>query len=300
MKLNNLLVRTVSGIGFVTIILGSIFLGSISYFILFSILSVASLLEFYYIIKKNREIKPQVFLATSITILVFVLTFLNAIGYISSSIILAIIPLTSLIFINEVISFSKRSLSNISYTFLGLIYTTIPFSLTNYIVFSNNNVSNEMNKMFSFYTDDLLFSLQPSVDINYHPENLISIFLLIWIFDSFSYIWGITIGRHLLIPKISPKKTWEGFWGGTISTFLFAFLFSKWVHSFTTSQWLILAFIVVFFGTFGDLTESLFKRSLHIKDSSKIIPGHGGILDRFDSFLMILPVYFFYFSIIKI
>ncbi len=300
MKIKNLITRTIAGTGFIIIILGSILLGSISYYILFSILSIASLLEFYNIIKKNKEIHPQFFLGASIAFLAFTATFFNAIGYISGSLVLVLIPIISLIYITEVISFTKRSLSNIAYTMLGLIYTTIPFSLTNYIVFNADNSAPAFSNKVSFYTDELLFSLKPSADIFYHPEFLIAVFLLVWVFDSFSYLWGVTTGRHLLIPKISPKKTWEGFWGGTVSTVFFAYLFSHWMHFFSPLQWIILAFIVIFFGTFGDLTESLIKRSLHIKDSGNIIPGHGGILDRFDSFIMIIPVYYFFLSIMSL
>jgi len=211
MKIKNLLTRTLAGTGFIVVVLGSILLGSISYYILFLTLTIASLLEFYNIIKKNKEFHPQFFLGVSIAFFAFTATFLNAIGYISGSLVLVIIPVISLIYITEVISFTKRSLSNISYTMLGLVYTTIPFSLTNYIVFNADNTTPAFTNKVSFYTDEFLFSLKPSADIFYHPEYLIAIFLLVWVLDSFSYLWGVTTGRHLLIPKISPEKTWKDF-----------------------------------------------------------------------------------------
>ena len=298
MKIKNLVTRTIAGAGFVLVILGGILLGSISYFILFFTISIASLIEFYTLIKKHKENNPQIFLGVAISILSFSLTFLNAIGYIPGTLVLLVIPFTLFIFINEVLTFSRRSLSNIAYTVLGLFYITIPFSILNYLVFQSKGTAEPaLTNKVPFYTDDFLFSLKPSSDIFYHPEYLISLFVLIWIFDSFSYLWGVTTGRHLLIPKISPKKTWEGFWGGTLSTILAAYIIAHYFDFFNTTQWLTISFIVIFFGLFGDLTESLIKRSLHIKDSGNIIPGHGGLLDRFDSFIMIIPVYYFFLAI---
>jgi phosphatidate cytidylyltransferase len=298
MKINNLITRSLAGAGFVIIILGGILLGSISYFILFLTILIASLIEFYLIIKKHRENNPQIFLGVTTSIIAFTLTFFNAIGYIPNKLVLLVVPFASFIFINEVLTYSRKSLSNIAYTVLGLFYVTVPFSLLNYLVFqSNGTTGSALTNKVPFYTDEFLFSLKPSSEIFYHPEFLISIFVLIWIFDSFSYLWGVTTGRHLLIPKISPKKTWEGFWGGALSTILSSYIIAHYFNFFSTTQWLVLSLIVIFFGTFGDLTESLIKRSLHIKDSGNIIPGHGGLLDRFDSFIMITPVYYFFLAI---
>ncbi len=296
MKKSNFLVRTLVGVAYVLVIIFSLLLGSISYFILFLLLSQVTLIEFYLIIKKKRELRPQIYLASIISFLAFGLSFLNAIGYISATLVFIVAPLVMVIFINEVLFFTKRSLSNIAYTILGLVYVTIPFILLNYIVFQGGD--NSSIAYFSYLNDDNLFSLTPSSDTMYHPEYLLSIFVLIWIFDTFSYLWGVTTGKHLLIHKVSPKKTWEGFWGGMLSTFLVAFIISKWLTFFSAGQWLVLAFIVVFFGLFGDLTESLLKRSLHIKDSSNFIPGHGGFLDRLDSFLMVIPIYYLFLLLI--
>lgn len=122
---------------------------------------------------------------------------------------------------------------------------------------------------------------------------LLIILLLIWINDTGAYLVGCTIGKHKMFERISPKKTWEGFFGGMMFTILFSVLFSMFVASTPMSGNLVfsigLGVVVTIFGTWGDLFESLIKRSLLIKDSGNIIPGHGGILDRVDSLLFVIP-----------
>jgi phosphatidate cytidylyltransferase len=120
---------------------------------------------------------------------------------------------------------------------------------------------------------------------------LLAIFGLIWIFDSGSYIFGSLIGRHKLFERVSPKKTWEGLIGGVVITLVVAFFAEKipTLAQLTKIWWLILAGVIVIASTFGDLIESLLKRSLGIKDSGRIMPGHGGFLDRFDAFYFSVP-----------
>jgi phosphatidate cytidylyltransferase len=128
----------------------------------------------------------------------------------------------------------------------------------------------------------------------------LALFSFIWINDTFAYLVGITIGKHKLWPKISPKKSWEGFFGGLLFTVLAAILFCHLfmmdissIMDFTSYwfKWIGLAIIIVISATFGDLFESAFKRSLNVKDSGTILPGHGGLLDRFDSILFAAPAY---------
>jgi len=103
-----------------------------------------------------------------------------------------------------------------------------------------------------------------------------------------------TLGRHKLFPRISPKKSWEGLVGGTLLTLLAAIWMDRVMAILEISDWVILALVVSVFGIFGDLTESLIKRNASAKDSGILIPGHGGILDRFDSLLFVLPAAFIY------
>ena len=133
----------------------------------------------------------------------------------------------------------------------------------------------------------------------YAPDLIISIFVLIWINDTFAYIVGKTIGKHKLFERISPKKTIEGFTGGLLFTIGAAIFISTRFSLLPLSGWIATAIIIVVFGTLGDLVESHLKRSAGVKDSGNIMPGHGGILDRLDSVIFAIPFLFLYYQIIS-
>ena len=131
------------------------------------------------------------------------------------------------------------------------------------------------------------------------PWILAAVFILIWCNDSFAYLFGSMFGKHKMFPEISPNKTWEGFFGGMVSTVIAAALFNNYLEILSFTEWLGLALVVLIFGTLGDLFESAIKRSYGIKDSGKFMPGHGGILDRIDSLLLALPAAYFYLRVIE-
>lgn len=133
----------------------------------------------------------------------------------------------------------------------------------------------------------------------FNPKIIIGIFILIWTNDTFAYIVGKSIGKHKLFEKISPKKTIEGFVGGVIFAVLAGYIISKYYTESTTFIWLIIAVIAGIFGTIGDLIESKFKRIAGVKDSGKIMPGHGGILDRLDSVIFVAPFVFLFYKILS-
>ncbi len=122
-----------------------------------------------------------------------------------------------------------------------------------------------------------------------NPKLLLGIFILIWSSDTFAYFGGRAFGRHKLLPRVSPKKTWEGFLSGLIAALLMAWGLRYFFTEGTLADWMITAALVVIFGTMGDLMQSVFKRNAGVKDSGNIFPGHGGFWDRFDSFLGCLP-----------
>src|SRR5690606_17644631 len=125
------------------------------------------------------------------------------------------------------------------------------------------------------------------------------LFILIWSSDTFAYLTGKFFGKHKMAPKISPKKTWEGFAGGVILTIILAFFIEKY-NPGLRGNWMVVGFLVSVFAPFGDLVESQLKRSFGVKDSGNIIPGHGGILDRLDSFIICGPVVYLYFILEKL
>ena len=124
-----------------------------------------------------------------------------------------------------------------------------------------------------------------------------SFFIFIWINDTGAFLVGITIGHHRLFERISPKKSWEGFAGGLIFSLMTAWIFSLFYDNFSLIQWLGFSLTISISSTFGDLCESLLKRTIHIKDSGHILPGHGGLLDRFDSVLLAAPAAYIYLQI---
>jgi phosphatidate cytidylyltransferase len=153
---------------------------------------------------------------------------------------------------------------------LPQFYIALPFSLLNVLAF---NATSE-----GFVTFNTLLPL--------------SVFIFLWVNDSGAYCVGSLIGRHKLFPRISPGKSWEGSIGGAVFVLAAAFAISYFLDKeqmLTMPAWLGLGLVVVVFGTWGDLVESLFKRTLGIKDSGNILPGHGGMLDRFDSSLLAIP-----------
>ena len=151
---------------------------------------------------------------------------------------------------------------------LSQLYVALPFALLNVLAFQNSPETSS---------------------VTYNPILPLSIFVFIWLSDTGAYCVGSLIGKHRLFERISPKKSWVGSIGGAFFSIASSFVFAHFFPFMSTWQWAGLAVTVVIFGTWGDLTESLMKRQLGIKDSGNILPGHGGMLDRFDSALMAIP-----------
>jgi phosphatidate cytidylyltransferase len=127
-------------------------------------------------------------------------------------------------------------------------------------------------------------------NLPYNPMLFFGLFGLLWMADSGAYFAGRSLGKTKLLPAVSPKKTWEGLAGGLIGSLSLAWILSFYLHQFSLSQWLLLAASTTLFGTLGDLAESRLKRSMEMKDSGNMLPGHGGFLDRFDGFFMAAPI----------
>ena len=170
--------------------------------------------------------------------------------------------------ISELYLKKANPMLNWAYSMLSQLYIGLPFALLNVLAFHN----------------DPEYS-----SVSYNPILPLSIFIFLWLSDTGAYCVGSLIGKHRLFERISPKKSWEGSIGGGVVAIGASFILAHYFTIMSMWEWAGLALVVVIFGTWGDLTESLLKRQLHVKDSGTILPGHGGMLDRFDSALMAIP-----------
>lgn len=294
---NNLLQRSLSGIVFLFLMVGMLYIGSITFYLLMSIVITIALYEFYIMAKKLRVNIPFLYvLAIGLTI--FTLQFFISLRVLDSSwLFIIIIPLIFFLFIGELYRFHKKPIHNIAFSLLALIYIVVPIALLNNMVFIERqdllNINNTDIQNYEGFVSDVLF-FNPERKIIYSPFIILGFFSIIWMYDSFAYLFGVSFGKHRLFERISPKKSWEGAIGGGMVTIALSFFFPYVFHVLAWYNWMILAALVVFSSTMGDLVESLFKRTLDIKDSGHLIPGHGGILDRFDSVLLSAPVAFVY------
>jgi phosphatidate cytidylyltransferase len=303
--METLIIRSITGIFFAAIVIGSIAFSSASFVLIFLALLIAGMIEFYNISSRTRA-RPQRISGIAIGVLLYLFSFLYSIGIIEIEYFLIFVPFFTLVFINEIYQDSKRPMQNVACTFMGVIYVALPFSLLNPLVFNvsyNIYDSYQLTSDYSFdFINDIinyLSLISPNHSITYSSQVLLGIFILIWAFDTMAYVFGTAFGRYPLFKRISPKKTWEGLIGGALSTGLVIYFVSVFFKDISLIQWISIGVIVVVVGTYGDLTQSLMKRSVNLKDSGKIMPGHGGILDRFDSFLLAYPIVFTYLKLVN-
>jgi len=262
---NEFLQRALSGLIFAIVVLASIWYGASTYFILLGMMMVLGLYEFSKMAVSDNLERFGIMYPISISIYMFGIS--KYLGIHPKFFELLIFLLVFIVFIIELRKTKPNPYKNLGNLFLSIIYIALPITLATKIPFVNNK---------------------------YHFEVILSIFILIWANDSFAYIVGKNFGKTKLIERISPKKTVEGFVGGLVLTYLVGIVIAYYFDVFSLLQWFIITNIVGIFGVLGDLVESMFKRKVTIKDSGKFMPGHGGMLDRFDSFLFSAPfIYIF-------
>ena len=271
--MNNFIVRTITAIIFVAVIVAS-FLRAETMVLLFALVTGLTIWEFTGLVND----RPQVTVNRMITTVAGVYLFFAMAGFCSEIIPSAVfIPyLITLVYLMVAELYLKHEdpINDWAYTMMTQLYIALPFSLLN----------------------ALAFHLTPEGEVVYDPVLPLCMFVFLWINDAGAYICGSLLGKHKLFPRISPGKSWEGSIGGGILVMLIAasipYLleqFSLLTVNYSPLQWAGLGLVIVVFGTWGDLIESLFKRTLGIKDSGNILPGHGGMLDRFDSSLLAIP-----------
>lgn len=269
--MNNFSKRAISGLLFVVILTTCIFIHPYCFFVLFFIINIIGILEFAHMsqvisISINR---PMCLIAG---LLLFTAGFIhNYYGYTQGYLLFFIA--TFILSICELYRKHTHAFQNLAFGIYVLFYFTLPFTLLIYFPYICTG------------------KWQP--DIIFFP------FLLVWFNDTFAYLFGSRFGKHKLFPRISPKKSWEGAIGGGLTTIIAGMLIAPHIEGLDMIDTTVISVIVVLFGSFGDLIESMFKRCIEIKDSGHIMPGHGGVLDRLDSILFALPVIFVYLSFIK-
>ncbi|HEY4650860.1 MAG TPA: phosphatidate cytidylyltransferase [Pontibacter sp.] len=259
--LSNLNQRIIVGVLGATLFVGSILASEWTYFLLFLGLTVLGLLEFYKL-AATQGIKPNKALGVALGGAFYILVFLIEKGLLPSELLYLTLPLLGLVFVLELYRKQPQPFTNIAFTLLGVLYVALPFGLLHKLGY---------------------------VQGTYDWQPILGLMLLIWASDTGAYIAGKNFGRRKLFPRISPGKTWEGWAGGMLLTLGVAYVLAVYLNELALYQWMGIGILVAIFGVLGDLVESQLKRSLDIKDSGTLLPGHGGILDRFDSLIMVIP-----------
>ena len=272
--MKNFFVRTLTAIGIVVVQVLCTYLSPFSLAGLFMLFTALSVNEFIGIVSKKGEVsvsRPIVIVSSCYLFFAF---WLNSITQ-GEALILYVPYLAFLMYcyIKELYGNHANPIANLGAIMLSQMYVVLPLALINVLAYTQ----------FECYSDKADFYAIP-----------LSIYIFIWINDTGAYLSGITLGKHKLFPRISPKKSWEGSIGGALLTVASAFAVAHFFNFMNIWQWIGMALVVVVFGTFGDLTESMMKRHLGIKDSGHILPGHGGILDRLDSMLLSIPAVVIY------
>lgn len=265
---NNLIQRTITGVLFVIILVGGILWGPISFGILFTLICALSIYEFGHLINQNGQvsINRNIAALSGAYLVLAMMAFCTQVT--DAKVFLPYLLLLLYMMITELYLKKSNPLGNWAFTMLSQLYVALPFALLSVLAFHNDPTASS---------------------VSYNPMLPLSVFIFIWLSDTGAYCVGSLIGKHRLFERISPKKSWEGSIGGGVFAIAASFIFACYFPFLSNWEWMGLALTVVVFGTWGDLTESLMKRQLGIKDSGHILPGHGGMLDRFDSALMAIP-----------
>jgi phosphatidate cytidylyltransferase len=267
--LNNLIKRTITGSAIVLLIIVSAILSRYAFASLFLLITILGLWEFYTMLERV-DIRPNKILGVVAGSFLFLTNAMTSLGLAPLNFLFFNFLLVFFVFLFELYRNLPNPFTNVAFTFFGLVYVAIPFALLNYL--SNPG-------------------FEPGV---YRHNIVLGFFFLIWVNESGAYLVGSAIGKTKLFERVSPKKTWEGTAGGGVLCLITALIISRFFFDLNVYQWLIIGALVVIFSTYGDLFESMFKRSIKAKDSGRILPGHGGILDRFDGVIMAIPFVFVY------
>ena len=277
--MKNFIQRAITGIIFVAVLIGCIIGGPLSFGILFCLISALATIEFCHLMNQQEDVQINRNICTLGSIALFLCFFYYGMNPAETGIFIPYLVILIYLFISELYLKKKNPINNWAYAMFSQLYVALPFALLNVLAFQTNGIMSDSQYLF----------ILP-----------LSIFIFNWVNDTGAYCTGMLLGKHPLFKRISPKKSWEGSIGGCVFSIAAAFALAHFFPIMSTAAWVGMALTVVLFGTWGDLTESLMKRHLGIKDSGNILPGHGGMLDRFDSAIMAIPaavVYLYFISL---
>lgn len=218
------------------------------------------------------NVRTQKTLAYVLGLAVWVLSTLQLLAGLDGKYWLLVVPMVAGVFVAELFRAKERPFWNVAATLLIPFYVVVPFVFLQKLAF----VSGE-----------------------YNPILVLSFFALVWVNDTGAYLVGVTMGKRRLFPRISPKKSWEGFVGGVLFAVALSYGLSVWIDQYHSLLWMATGLVVAVTGTLGDLTESMLKRAMEVKDSGSVLPGHGGVLDRFDAFTFAAPLVYVLFEFFK-
>lgn len=270
--MSNFWTRVITALFFGATLIASVIINQYAFIAVFFIITALCLNEFYTLLEATGK-SPQTLSGLFIGTLLFVSITLLNLQLVHPLFLLTDILLIFGIFILELYRKGSDPFGNIAFTILGIVYLAIPFSAFTALGF--------------LITDGYQWQL---------PMGFL---LLLWASDTGAYLFGIKFGKTRLFERISPKKSWEGFIGGMATSLFIAWALSKTFLVLSVQHWLTVSFLIVTTGTLGDLVESMFKRSIDAKDSGSLLPGHGGVLDRFDGLFISAPVVFIYLYLIR-
>ena len=277
--MKNFLIRTFSGLLFAVVLIGAILYGKYSFGVLFTCITMLAVREFCSLVEKHRHTTFRKWLAIVAGGYLFAAFFI--VYHLEAKHALPVfapyMALVVYVFIEQIFSTEGSKLDNFAYFTLSQVYAALPFALLNLLATGNSMMSGTYNFLLP-----------------------LSIFIFIWCNDSGAFCFGCTLGRHKMFERVSPKKTWEGFAGGALVAIGAGVTMSLFFNIMTVWEWAGMAAVVVATSTLGDLIESCMKREMQIKDSGNMLPGHGGVLDRFDSTLLATPSVIVYLSFIGI
>ena len=265
--------RAITGAAIVTVIVCSLYLGVYAFFLFSVLIALLGLHEFYRLFGVTTS-PLRIAGGFTLAVTLFVAVFAMAVWRVDEAVWLINLPIISFLFLTVLFRKGENTFLSLALTFLGIIYVVLPFLL--------------------------LFVASVSFpDRAFSPLVILGYFILLWANDTGAYVAGTLWGHRKLAPLISPNKTWEGSAGGAGSVAVCAFVISRLIPELSVFHWLMVGLIVIVMGTLGDLVKSVMKRSLRVKDSGTILPGHGGILDRFDSLIGSIPFVYMLLSILN-